>query len=62
MKFEGVANLADAIALHCISGALSSQLSQAEKRLDVVTGLLKPKANTETVPNHLDYAEASCSA
>jgi hypothetical protein len=44
-----VANLTDAIALHGISGALSSQLSQAEKRLDVVTGLLKPKANAETV-------------
>jgi site-specific DNA recombinase len=44
---KNVANLADAIAEHGLSVMLSTQLSQAEKRIELIDGLLKPKAKSE---------------
>jgi site-specific DNA recombinase len=41
------ANLGDAIGEHGRSVTLSAQLSQAEKRIELIDGLLKPKAKSE---------------
>jgi len=47
-----IKNLAQAIKLHGISGALSDELRQSEKRLEAVNELLKPKAKKKiaTIP------------
>jgi DNA invertase Pin-like site-specific DNA recombinase len=42
-------NLADAIALHGLSNALSSQLSEAEKRIEVIDRWLKPQPKSDPV-------------
>jgi hypothetical protein len=43
------ANLADAIGLHGPSNALSAQLSEAERRIEVIDRLLKPQPKSDPV-------------